>query len=93
LNTLGVEPKEGKEDSMIRLSLGQQQRLMTLCQNKRRPPGIPEPRWDDLLEGYLTTLNEIDLVVLTEAMGSEFSRAMKRSQDELRYMWRRARSD
>ena len=73
---------------MIRLSLGQQKRLMTLCQNNRRPPGIPQQRWDDLLEGYLTALNEIDQVVLIEAMGSEFSRAMKRSQDELRYMRR-----
>ncbi len=78
---------------MITLSFGQQQRLKTLCQNKRRPPGIPPPRWDDLLEGYLTTLNEIDLAVLMEAMGSEFSRAMKRSQDELRYMRRRGGSD
>ncbi len=73
---------------MIRLGLGQQKRLMTLCQNNRRPPGIPQQRWDDLLEGNLTTLNEIDQVVLIEAMGSEFSRAMKRSQDELRYMRR-----
>ncbi|MCH8876249.1 MAG: hypothetical protein IIA89_05440 [Chloroflexi bacterium] len=78
---------------MIRLSFGQQQRLKTLCQNNRRPLGIPQPRWDDLLEGYLTTLNEIDLVVLMEAMGSKFSRAMKRSQDELMYMRRRVRSD
>jgi len=78
---------------MIRLSLGQQQRLKTLCQNKRRPPGIPEPRWDDLLEGYLTTLNEIDLVVLVEAMGSEFSWVMKRSKDELWHMMKLGRRD
>ncbi len=54
---------------MVNLSFGQQQRLMALCQNKRRPSGIPQQRWDDLLEGYLTTLNEIDQVVLIEAMG------------------------
>lgn len=78
---------------MIRLSFGQQQRLQTLCKYTRRPMGISQPRWDDLLHGYLTTLNEIDLVVLMEAMGLEFSRAMKRSQDELMYMRRRARSD
>ena len=78
---------------MVSLSFGQQQRLKTLCQNNRRPLGIPQPRWDDLLEGYLTTLNEIDLAALMEAMGSEFSRAMKRSQDELRYMRRRGGSD
>ena len=71
---------------MIGLSLGQQKRLMMLCQNNSRPPGIPQQRWDDLREGSLTTLNEIDQVVLIEALGSEFSRAMKRSQDELRYM-------
>ena len=45
--------------------------------------GIPQPRRDDLLQTYLTTLNEIVLVVLVEAMGSEFFRAMKRSQDAL----------
>ncbi len=68
---------------MIRLSFAQQQRLQTVCQNNRKPIGIPQPRWDDLLHGYLTALNEIDLEILREALGSEFFRAMKRSQDEL----------
>ena len=68
---------------MIRLSFGQQQRLQTLCQYTRRPMGISQPRWDDLLHGYLTTLNEIDLVILVEEMGSRFFRAMARNQDEL----------
>jgi len=61
---------------MVRLSLSQQQRLMALCQNKRRPLGIPQQRWDDLLEGYLTTMNEIDQVILIRAMGPEFSRVI-----------------
>ena len=78
---------------MIRLSVGQQQCLQTLCQNNRKPMGIPQPRWDDLLRGYLAILNEIELVVLVEAMGSEFFRAMKRSEDELKQMRRRGRSD
>ncbi len=68
---------------MIRLSFGQRQRLQTLCQNNRKPMGISQARTDDLLQTYLTTLNEIELVVLVEAMGSEFFRAMKRSQDAL----------
>ena len=61
--------------------------------NNRKPMGIPQPRWDDLLRGYLAILNEIELVVLVEAMGSEFFRAMKRSEDELKQMRRRGKSD
>ena len=68
---------------MIRLTYGQQQRLKTLCQIKRRPAGIAHPRWDDLLHGYLATLDEIDLVILREALGPEFFLAMMASQDEL----------
>ena len=69
---------------MVKLSFGQQQRLQTICQNNRKPTGISKPTWHDLLHGYLVTLEGIDLVILWQAMGLDFSRAMKRSQDELK---------
>lgn len=68
---------------MVSLSYGQQQRIKTLCQNNRKPVGIPQPRWDDLEHGYLVTLNEIDIEILGEALGLEFFRAMTPSRDEL----------
>ena len=68
---------------MIKLSFGQQQRMQTLCQKNRKPRGFPQLKWDDLLQGNLATLDEIDLVILVEAIGSEVSRAMKRGQVEL----------
>ena len=68
---------------MIYLTLRQQQRLQTLCQNKRMPEGYSRLRWVQLRQGYLATLDEIDLEILWEALGSEFFRAMTRSQDEL----------
>lgn len=68
---------------MVKLSFGQQQRLKTICQHNRKPMSISQPTWDDLLHGYLVTLEGIDLVILWEAIGLDFSRAMKRSQDKL----------
>ena len=70
---------------MVRLTYGQQQRLKTLCQNNRRPAGISHPRWNDLRHGYLATLNEIDLVILREALGPEFFLAMMASRNELEH--------
>ena len=68
---------------MVKLNFSQQKRLKTICQQNRKPIGISEPTWDDLLHGYLVTLEGIDLVILWQAMGPDFSGAMKRSQDEL----------
>jgi len=69
---------------MIKLSFGQQQRIKTLCQNNRKPVGIPQPKWDDLEHGYLATLDKIDIEILGEALGLEFLRAMTPSQVELK---------
>lgn len=68
---------------MVKLSFDQQQRLKTICHHNRKPMRISQPTWDDLQHGYLVVLEGFDLVILWEAMGPDFSWAMKRSQDEL----------